>query len=1138
MKRSLHLFMLRGGVFICIVTLLLTSCENFLKAGEIKAEIEESIEIANSKPILYHIIADKDSGTVSPSQATLKKKQSVNLLFTPAEGCTFIRWEVRDRSSGELVPDAIKFDNPKDPETKALIVRPRENLMICPKCTLVPAVIQITPAFESGGCDQDTAIEIIFNKAVDTLTFDFDNISITSAEGTELFSTDPDYSFFDMPYFSEDNKVLTIPTIKGKFLLLPDGVDEGTTAFNSKKNRDDITVYLDLYGVKDCDGLDFMQCDFHTYRVNKTVDNVPPVITDIHLYSTSDTSDYFYKELTDKQFYNWSRTIEKNPDGTTLYLNGDYSRNHVNQLYITLSGYDKDSGLSKIAVKESYKKDTNGTNVSGGQEARTTIYSIPDDVIVEQKDDGTIVYAIEYQFDNDNVLDGLYTVDVSFLDRTNNESIAKEYWVIRDSTGNYTCDIQTGTSNCYPVTNNEANIQFINFTINSDTFYKVSSNALKSQRVFSLEYCESDKANLNNFDGQIISVFDGYDMGSSTSLKELVNNALQNTKRNVRKYTKFTVRIEEESGLVFEFPVVIPKSVDVVNFPTSNTGSISNAGLIRFTKPAENIEGFDYQYYTTYFPVYTYQASEEDSPGEYVFVDQFPSLFTGEFIQSVLLNQDKSEKPDGIYTIYMVCRYSVSGKFDIFTSIGKPLKSYKGITNTHTSNSISWPDVVLPVYSAGQIFYVPNKGTAKFSIGLNYGENVNMNYSYYVRVGVTYATDSLDFEVGSRREYDVYLMAIDSGSIVASKKLSEKLSLYDELNCPPEYWRFIYGKNNIEKNYIEPNAIRCRYISPDGNYDDNDKKISKAEFYFVPEELPSLTIDEIKRYKKNVVEILPADITNGYVEYAYDDLPDGTYDIYVICYNEAGNTTLGDEVGSTVKHYVADYKPSFEAQSSGIKISSVSFTSNMCPAYKKGNISNFANLVSIRYLENEDWKDSDVIHSDMVRDESSGNWNYDIPYTSFSDTFIKICANFSVGDDYNSYIPIFMKPEYIYTGYYKYLADYEADNPGQTAPAYCKSKTWMPVANGWQIFADRPAFVHTLYCSKNLTQTGNFTTAEAALEWETRAQETGIVYNDGTGITFSYTDENLAGIPEDYYYTTICHFADGTVVMSEVKQKE
>jgi hypothetical protein len=59
--------------------LLLTSCENFLKGADVKTQLDEAIEIANSSPILYHIIADKDSGTVSPSQATLKKKQSVNL---------------------------------------------------------------------------------------------------------------------------------------------------------------------------------------------------------------------------------------------------------------------------------------------------------------------------------------------------------------------------------------------------------------------------------------------------------------------------------------------------------------------------------------------------------------------------------------------------------------------------------------------------------------------------------------------------------------------------------------------------------------------------------------------------------------------------------------------------------------------------------------------------------------------------------------------------------------------------------------------------------------------------------------------------------------------------------------------------
>lgn len=176
-----------GGVFVCIVMLLLTSCENFLKANQVKSEIEESIEIANSSPILYHIIADKDSGTVSPSQATLKKKQSVNLLFTPAEGWNFICWEALDRTTGEPVPNAIKFENPQKFETKATILNPRQNLMIHPKCNLVPKVIDISPRFDNSGCDQDRTIEITFNKALDTQIFDFSTISITTPEGTELF---------------------------------------------------------------------------------------------------------------------------------------------------------------------------------------------------------------------------------------------------------------------------------------------------------------------------------------------------------------------------------------------------------------------------------------------------------------------------------------------------------------------------------------------------------------------------------------------------------------------------------------------------------------------------------------------------------------------------------------------------------------------------------------------------------------------------------------------------------------------------------------------------------------------------------------------------------------------------------------
>ena len=185
---------------------------------------------------------------------------------------------------------------------------------------------------------------------------------------------------------------------------------------------------------------------------------------------------------------------------------------------------------------------------------------------------------------------------------------------------------------------------------------------------------------------------------------------------------------------------------------------------------------------------------------------------------------------------------------------------------------------------------------------------------------------------------------------------------------------------------------------------------------------------------------------------------------------------------------------------------------------------------SIKSLENENWTDSTIINE---RIEKSDN-KYEFSFTNdFSEKFIKINSKYS---EAGNYLLAYAKPLYIYPDYYKYLYDYAAEHPGETAPAYCKSKTWLQTANGWQIFSDKPCFVHTRWCSKNLTAAGNLS-RDAAYEWEARAQEAGIVYNDGSSTTFSYTNDNLAEVPGGAYYTTICHFADGTVLMSEVKQK-
>ena len=46
--------------------------------------------------------------------------------------------------------------------------------------------------------------------------------------------------------------------------------------------------------------------------------------------------------------------------------------------------------------------------------------------------------------------------------------------------------------------------------------------------------------------------------------------------------------------------------------------------------------------------------------------------------------------------------------------------------------------------------------------------------------------------------------------------------------------------------------------------------------------------------------------------------------------------------------------------------------------------------------------------------------------------------------------------------------------------------------------------------------------------------ETGVVQSDGS---LTYTSDNYNDIPKDAWYTTVFHFVDGTVLMTEVRQK-
>ena len=92
------------GVALCLA---LTSCENFLDGDDIKDQIIEEIEIANTNPVSFYVEAEEGSGTVTPTQLRLKKKESFELRYKPLSSWRFIKWEVRDRVTKEVVNNTL-----------------------------------------------------------------------------------------------------------------------------------------------------------------------------------------------------------------------------------------------------------------------------------------------------------------------------------------------------------------------------------------------------------------------------------------------------------------------------------------------------------------------------------------------------------------------------------------------------------------------------------------------------------------------------------------------------------------------------------------------------------------------------------------------------------------------------------------------------------------------------------------------------------------------------------------------------------------------------------------------------------------------------------------------------------------------
>ena len=404
-----RIFTIFGVALFCIFVLALTSCENFLKGANVRSELAEAIEIANTNPVTYYVIADQGSGTVNPSQLRLKKKESFDIMFVPNDEWKFICWEVLDRDTDEVVENCISFKDATALETRGTILTSRENLYIHPKCIKLPAVISHTPSNNTEKNYANTPVIIDFNMELDEENFaeggvfsNYDFITIT-------FSSSPISDLFEKPVLSDNKASITLTP---KADVLAKYIKEEKKA-----------AYIDVvFGFKEETNIliggqstPMVSSQSFSVRFLPTTETDPPEEVEFYACRPDDKDKKYYIE---KDILDDSDKIKQNRSKGKVYIYGKYS--------------DEESGVKYVEVKEKQKSDNWEKLVEG------TVYSKK---YTSETLGATFItngsnteFFIEYELQSGT---GAIQMDVTVYDSCMNAATVKSFTVIKVSSDNY-----------------------------------------------------------------------------------------------------------------------------------------------------------------------------------------------------------------------------------------------------------------------------------------------------------------------------------------------------------------------------------------------------------------------------------------------------------------------------------------------------------------------------------------------------------------------------------------------------------------------------------------------------------------------------------------------------------------------------
>lgn len=428
-------------IVLLLVTILFTSCENFLNAGKVSEDIKSAIDYNNAKSVTVAIECDKNMGTVFPSPSyQAKLGYAFEIQFVPnlqnyaiIDPATIFE-AVSRVNNDESRADCVEFKAVEQTyedernglyRVQAKVIKDAADILIRPACYVLPKVAAVTPSFITKGIPVNNNVSVTFNTPMDIQSVK-DNLLIVSTDKSNVDIIMNDY--FEAPLFDETGTILTlVPKVQDIIDLM---------------NRPNVnSTYIDIQfvfneQVKGETGISLVQNSTSSFKVRFTpdIEDTKP-LKQVLFASRSQPSRQapeshpeearFFDDLKESYYPltedEYKQKVLRNRVLDNIYIYGRYE--------------DLDSGVKTIAISEERTRDKNGRSISGEK-------TLPSNYIVGNEytnswfttQDGMTSFCIEYSVKSDA---GFVLINLTVEDSCGNKSVKEDIPVIVVNKSNF-----------------------------------------------------------------------------------------------------------------------------------------------------------------------------------------------------------------------------------------------------------------------------------------------------------------------------------------------------------------------------------------------------------------------------------------------------------------------------------------------------------------------------------------------------------------------------------------------------------------------------------------------------------------------------------------------------------------------------